>query len=194
MIIWREKRVLLIVTGALLAANLLFFFTYRVQYQQRVDDMRGRLEQARSQLDAARQNRVELASQIEAHDRIVSTIEKVFAEWWSTPDERLTRVITEVQSLGRKCGLEPRSFNFTRNEASDRLGTMTMGISFNVEGTYAQARQLINLIELSDEFLIIDSVSLRNAADDRLALNLVLRTLFRGSGESSAAVAPVTGG
>ena len=34
--IWREKRVLLIVLGVLLAANTVFFFTYRVQYKNRL--------------------------------------------------------------------------------------------------------------------------------------------------------------
>lgn len=193
MIIWREKRVMLIVAGALLAANLLFFFTYRVQYQQRVDDMRGRLEQARAQLEAARDRRVDLESQLEAHDKLVSTIDKVFDEWWSTPEQRLTRVVTEVQSLGTKSGLVPKSFNFNRNEDSARLGTTTMGISFNVEGTYEQARQLINLIELSDEFLIIDSISLRSSSDNRLSLNLALKTLFRGDLTPKPA-ATVTGG
>jgi Tfp pilus assembly protein PilO len=180
MIIWREKRVMLIVAGSLLLANLLFFFTYRVQYQQRVDDMRGRLEQARSQLDSAKEKRVDLEGQLVAHDKLVSTIDKVFEEGWSTPEERLTRVVVEVQSLGEKSGLVPRSFNFNRQEDRARLGTTTMGITFNVEGTYAQTRQLINLIELSNEFLIIDSIALRNSNENRLSLSVALKTLFRG--------------
>src|SRR5438874_2592741 len=32
--IWREKRILLIVLGLLLAANTVFFFTYRVRYEE----------------------------------------------------------------------------------------------------------------------------------------------------------------
>ena len=180
MIIWREKRVLLIVVGILLVANLLFFFTYRVQYEQRVDDLHSRLEQAQDQLEAARARRVDLQDQLAAHDALVANIQEVFEEWWSTPDERLTSVITEVQSLSVKSGLVPQSMSFSANEESDKLGTTTMGISFNVEGNYEQARQLINLIELSDEFLIIDSVSLRNSSEGRLSLNLVLKTLFKG--------------
>jgi Tfp pilus assembly protein PilO len=189
--IWREKRVMLIVAAVLLVANLLFFFTYRVQYQERVDDMRGRLEQAQSQLDAAKARRVDLEGQLEAHDKLVSTIDRVFDEWWATPDQRLTKVILEVQELGKKSGLVPRSISFKQDQDTVKLGTMTMGISFNVEGTYEQARQLINLIELSDEFLIIDSVGLRNSTENQLSLNLALRTLFRGDAELPV---PVTKG
>ena len=34
--IWREKRTLLFVLGAALLANAIFFFTYRVQYENRL--------------------------------------------------------------------------------------------------------------------------------------------------------------
>src|SRR5205807_1245036 len=37
--IWREKRILLIVLGVLLLANTIFFFTYRVQYVSRLEDL-----------------------------------------------------------------------------------------------------------------------------------------------------------
>lgn len=189
--IWQEKRVLLIVTGVLLLANLLFFFTYRVQYEQRVDDLHSRLEEAQTELEAARARRIELEGQLQAHDQLVSTIEQVFQQWWSTPDERLTKVIAEVKALGTKSGLVPQSIGFSKSGDNSRLDTTIMGISFNVEGTYEQARQLINLIELSDEFIIIDSVTLRNSAEDRLSLNLALKTLFRG-GESIPETAPET--
>ena len=111
--IWREKRVLLIVTGTLLLVNLLFFFTYRVQYQQRVDDLRGRLDQAQAQLDAATARRVDLEGELAAHDTLVTTIDSVYEEWWSTPDERLTKVIVEVQELGSSSGLVRKSISFS---------------------------------------------------------------------------------
>ncbi len=189
--IWREKRVMLIVASVLLLANILFFFTYRVQYQERVDDTRGKLEQAQAQLEAAKERRVDLESQLEAHDVLVTTIDSVFDEWWSTPEARLTKVITEVKSLGGKSGLVPQSMSFDMTDDSERMGTATMGISFNVEGTYEQVRQLINLIELSDEFLIIDRIGMRTSNENRLALNLALKTLFRGEVEPPK---PVVGG
>lgn len=187
--IWREKRVMLIVAGALLLANLLFFFTYRVQYEQRVEDLHARLEAARAELAAAKERRADLEGQLKAHDDLVVKIDEVFTRWWSTPDERLTRVIKEIQSLGTTSGLVPQSISFNQGNAGNRLGTTTMGISFNVGGTYDQARQLINLIELSDEFLIIDSISLRNSNEGLLSLNLALKTLFRGEVEESGETA-----
>jgi len=188
--IWREKRLLLIVVGVILLANLLFFVTYRVQYQERVDDLHTRLEQAQSQLETARERRLDLQGQLDAHDQLVRTIEEVFDKWWSTPDERLTRVIKEVQALGVKSGMVPRAMSFSNSDGNSQLGTTTMGISFNVEGTYQQARQMINLIELSDEFLIIDSIGLQNQNDNRLTLNIALKTLFRGGAETPESKSP----
>ena len=49
--IWREKRVLLIVLGLLLLANTIFFFTYRVQYVSRLQDLDARQEQTQTKLE-----------------------------------------------------------------------------------------------------------------------------------------------
>ena len=40
--IWREKRSLLIVLGLILVGNVVFFLTYRVQYQTRLDETSSR--------------------------------------------------------------------------------------------------------------------------------------------------------
>ena len=53
-------------------------------------------------------------------------------------------------------------------------------ITFSVDGSYAQLRQLINFIELSDSFLILDEVSLRgnDVEGTPLRISLKLSTLF----------------
>jgi hypothetical protein len=63
------------------------------------------------------------------------------------------------------------------------IGTTTVEIAFNVQGTYEQTRRLINLLELSDQFVIIDGISLATVGsttgDKTLSLNIRLKTLFR---------------
>ena len=58
-------------------------------------------------------------------------------------------------------------------------GTRVLGIAFAVQGTYQPVRRLINLLELSQKFVIIDSVALTSGNDQILTLNLHLKTLFR---------------
>ena len=68
--IWREKRNLLIVLGLLLAANTIFFFTYRVQYESRLEAFEEGRDTANAQLAEARRARVAAEQQVAAYRKI----------------------------------------------------------------------------------------------------------------------------
>ncbi len=188
--IWREKRVLLIVLGVLLLANTVFFFTYRVQYVSRIADLDGRQEQAQAQLDQARHQRITAEQQLAAYKKVQNDLQVLYNERWSTQVQRLTALIDEVKRLSAASHLEPPSYQFsnsgeTKSGAKGSIGTTTVGIAFTVQGTYEQTRRLINLLELSDQFVIIDGISLTttgNPTDKSLTLNIRLKTLFRDMG------------
>jgi hypothetical protein len=190
--IWREKRVLLIVLGLLLLANTIFFFTYRVQYVSRLQDLDARQAQAQAQLDQARNARITAEQQLAAYKKVEADLQVLYNERWSTPMRRLTALIDEVKRLAAASHLQPPAYAFTNGESKQAsnapaatkgaIGTTTVAIAFTVQGTYEQVRRLINLLELSDQFVIIDSVSLATngtATDKILTLNIRLKTLFR---------------
>ncbi|HXG59206.1 MAG TPA: hypothetical protein VNL91_09305 [Thermoanaerobaculia bacterium] len=181
--IWREKKVLLIVLGVLLAANTLFFFTYRVQYEERLASLEQRLEQAESSLTDARAARLAAERRVNAYRKIQRDIQQIYDERWATQDERLTALIAEVKKLAVASNLVPRAYSFRKTEQSaSRQGTpgaVVVGISFTVQGSYEQVRRLINLLELSRQFVIIDQIALHAGNDQILTLNLQLKTLFR---------------
>jgi hypothetical protein len=189
--IWREKRVLLIVLGLLLLANTIFFFTYRVQYVSRLQDLDTRQEQAEAQLDQAHNARVTAEQQLAAYKKVQADLQMLYNERWSTPMQRLTALIDEVKRLAAASHLQPPSYSFTNGESKQvsttpstkgSVGTNTVSIAFTVQGTYEQVRRLINLLELSDQFVIIDSIGLGangTAADKVLTLNIRLKTLFK---------------
>jgi hypothetical protein len=190
--IWREKRVLLIVLGLLLLANTVFFFTYRVQYVSRLQDLDARQEQVQAQLEQAHNARITAEQQLAAYKKVQADLQLLYNERWSTPMQRLTALIDEVKRLAAASHLEPPSYSFTasasKQASTDQspsrgsVGTTTVGIAFTVQGTYEQVRRLINLLELSDQFVIIDGISLGAsgaAADKILTLNIRLKTLFR---------------
>jgi hypothetical protein len=189
--IWREKRVLLIVLGLLLLANTLFFFTYRVQYVSRLHDLDARQEQAEAQLDQARNARITAEQQLAAYKKVQADLQVLYNERWSTPMQRLTALIDEVKRLAAASHLQPPSYSFTTGESKQAsiapstkgsVGTTTVGIAFTVQGTYEQVRRLINLLELSDQFVIIDGIGLGangTATDKILTLNIRLKTLFK---------------
>ena len=185
--IWREKRILLIILGLLLAANTMFFFTYRVQYQSRLDTLDERLAQVESDLEQARTARIRAEQTLQSYKKVENDVLEVFNEHWSTQPERFTKLFAEVTRLAMASSLVPASYSFKRGEAKrisaggprQNLGANEVGISFGVEGTYDQVRRLINLLELSRQFVIIERISLSATEAQVLKLNLQLKTIFR---------------
>ncbi|MGZ8798200.1 MAG: hypothetical protein ACXW2F_12710, partial [Thermoanaerobaculia bacterium] len=159
--IWREKRTLLIVLGVLLAANTIFFFTYRVQYQNRLEGLEQRRQLAEQQLTDARAARAAAERRYASYQKIQSDVKMVYDEQWSTEAARLTALISEVKKLAVASQLVPPSYSFSRADEKVKgvPGSRTVGIAFTVKGNYQQIRRLINLLELSRQFVIIDQIS-----------------------------------
>lgn len=189
--IWREKRTLLGVIALILLINVVFFLTYRVRYQQRVDDLHRRLDAQKVSLEQARYSRMAVEKRILGYQAVEKDIKWVHSDLWSTPDVRLVALIIEINRLARQSQLVPRSISYSREKArgesslqlnkGDR-GTV-MSISFSVNGSYQQVRRLLNLIELSKQFVIIDSLTLTGSSpgDQQLRLTIDLKTVFSES-------------
>lgn len=183
--IWREKRILLIALAVLLAANTIFFFTYRVQYEKRLQGLDARLDEVKSQLEEARRARVAAEQQVAAYRKIERDIQHIYDTRWATETQRLTRLIGEVKRLTVQSQLAPaRSLSFQRTVSKNTgpsagRNATVVGISFTVEGRYQHIRQLINRLELSDQFVIIDQIGLSSANGETLTMTLHVKTLFR---------------
>jgi hypothetical protein len=188
--IWREKRTLLIVLALVLVANTIFFFTYRVQYESRLQSLDSDLQQLESQRDQARNARIRAEQTLRSYRKVEGDVMLVFNEHWSTERERFTQLFTEVMRLAQASGLEPASYSFAKGDAKrvsiggpgsrrEDLGATEIGITFGVSGTYEQVRRLINLLELSRQFVIIEGIGLNASDDQTLTLNLKLKTIFR---------------
>lgn len=194
--IWREKKVLLIVLAILLAANTVFFFTYRVQYESRLAALDARMDSAKAQLEEARRARVAAEQQVAAYRKIERDVQDIIGNRWATQGERLTSLITEIKRLAAKSTLVPPSYSFDQGEArsvstgsgsgsNQKIGAKEVGISFTVEGTYQQIRRLINMLELSHQFVIIDQVGLSTTSGETLTMNIHVKTLFHDPSDAA---------
>ncbi len=180
--IWREKQILLGVLAVLFVANLVYFFTYRVQFQARLADYSDRAHQAQEQLDRARATRIASERQLAGYRKLQKDIQDVYNTRWSTQAVRLAPMITEVKKLAVVSQLVPQTYSFSNVSGSDKtgsLGASVVGINFTVQGTYQQVRRLINLLELSQQFVIVDQVGLSSGGEGVLTMSLHLKTLFR---------------
>ena len=195
--IWKEKRILLTVLAVLLAANAVFFFTYRVRYENRLHDLEARREEATRDLKSARSSRLTAEQQLAAYGKIQEDVNRVYVDLWSTQTQRLAPMIIEVKRLAAASDFEPRSYSFQRDVSTvDRKsrnaspGATAVNIAFSVEGRYEQVRRLINLLELSQQFVIINQVALTSSTGNMLTLSLDIKTLFR---DDSLRQVPATG-
>jgi hypothetical protein len=167
---WREKRVPLGILGVFLLANAVFFFTYRVQYENRLQALEGDKHGAEQRLANLRAERAKTDQQIAGYRKAQSELTMIYNDKWATEPQRLTALINEVKRLERASQLVGRAHAFAKSEKDAKdtkdakltqgLGTDVVTISFTVQGTYQQVRRLINLLELSDQFVIIDGISL----------------------------------
>jgi hypothetical protein len=183
--IWREKQWLLIILGLLLAANTIFFFTYRVRYEQRLQDFESRQEEAQQRLDQARFARQSAERQLASYRKIENDVREIYDVRWATQAQRLASLITEVKRLAVASQLVPKSYSFSRAapkmKEAKNIDATQVGISFMVEGNYQQVRQLINRLEGSRQFVILDQITLNSGNNQMLTLNLQVKTLFRGA-------------
>jgi hypothetical protein len=181
--IWRERRFLLGTLGAILLLNVIFFFTYRLRFEERVNDLDRRYEQSQSQLLEARNDRLNAERTVRELEAIEKNVSFVYTSLWARPSERLGPLMLEIRHLATRSGVAgPTNISYQeqRQQKSDR-DLLMMTISFNVEGNYESMRRLLNLIELSDQFVIIESVGLTGGGSEAnfLRLNITLRTVFR---------------
>jgi hypothetical protein len=190
--IWREHRILLGVLAALLVANAIFFFTYRVQYEARLSALDARLQQAEDDLQRARNKRIAAEQSVSNYKQVQTDLQMLYNSRWATEPERLTRLYTEIKKRAADSQVAmPRTFSFTHSEdkemqKSGGVGTVTVTIVFSAQGTYQQLRRLINSLELSNQFVIIDALSLGSGSSpDNLTVSIRLKTLFREPARST---------
>lgn len=183
---WRQHKIPLMVMAVLLLGNIFFFFTYRVQYQSRLTDLDTRMEDAQRRLQEAQRSRAAAEQQLASYDKVRADLQTLYNERWSTQSKRFALLFEEVKRLATASQFDPRSFNFARTESTQSankdtgIGSTVVSVAFTVQGTYQQVRRLINLLELSDQFVIIDGIGLLGGSDDKsLTMNIRLKTLFR---------------
>lgn len=106
---------------------------------------------------------------------------KKFEEKLGTKKENLGNIINEIEELSKRCGFVPHSYAFTYQE-KERKNFVEFKISFPFEGDYASVRNFLNLIEMADMFLTLDSINLRTSGElsEKVSLQFQISTYFKG--------------
>lgn len=190
--IWRLRLWVWLPALLFFLANAVAFSIYRFGYAGQVQSLEADLEEVQQQLQPQEQRRRELEHRLQRARAAEAAVRELYSERFSTRSQRLIDVTREVKSLARKAGLNPGALTYPEQALED-YGLIKRSFVFSVEGTYAELRQFLNLLELSDSFLTLEALTLSEAGEEQdpnLRIALTLSTLFSqeaGTEEEGAA-------
>jgi hypothetical protein len=195
-----SRRLLLIAAAAALAAHGLVAGLVTVPLSRSaasLDKERQALEKEVRSLEAERDELVALKGQIEKN-RV--GLERFHREVLSTKRERMTFFLREIRRMAQQSGVrletigynveEIRESRKARGAAPSGLGLgdaeasalIRFSTTLPLEGTYGAVRKFLSAVENNPElFLVIERVSLRSKAEDRINqidLNVEFSTYF----------------
>ena len=184
--IWRQRLWIWVPALLFFLANAGAFAVYKLGYAGRVESLQETLDDQKRQLhelSAQQRNMQEMLARVRTNEQ---QVEQLYAERLSTRSRRLTGITSEVKELAQKSGLVPRAISYPEKDIEE-FGLVKRSSDFSVQGTYAELRQFINLLELSRSFLSIDEVTLTgdNTEGPELTISLSLSTLFAKESEDA---------
>ena len=179
---------------ALLAATVYLVYLER-GVRARGAKLEARLEVAQRQHQEAQAGLEKLEKLAGAAQATREQIQLLMEEKFSTESGRLTTLIREIKQLAEHAGLDPRDIGYPQEEYAE-LGLVRRSFIFSVQGSYANLRAFLYLLELSPSYVTVDQIELRELSGAKgLGVSLRLSTFFSVPPEATPAAArPATGG
>ncbi len=180
--VWRLRIWFWIGVG-LCVINAGLLSTYRGVYAGRFQALEDEIAEVGNLRTRTTQEMARREGQVATVEATRSRVASLYREGFATERERLTDLIREVKDLADRSGLPPGSISYPE-EQLEQYGLVEKSLVFTVEGNYTQLRRLINQLETTDTFVVLESISLSEATPN-LRIDLRLSTLF-SDGESRA--------
>ncbi len=181
---WRARLPLFAVLAVLLVAASSVLIGYHAFYDERFKT----LERTRTELAAKRDEAAEAARRVVKTEERLRTLQRDLEEFnrdvLGGRKERLAAVIEDVYHLTEKAGTMPGQISYS----FDEVGAATrLGLSFNVQGRYADVKKLLFSFESNPRFLLLENVALAtdDVQPDVLRLNLTVAHYFRPDGSAA---------
>ena len=177
--LWWQRRRLWLPGAVLVVAALLALLGYRLALAGRVVLEAGEVSERRevlSDLSARRRAAEELLKRARGNR---AALDAMYADRLGEQSRRLTAVMLQVRQLARQAGLRGvQAFDYG-DQPVEGLPLSRKSIGFSATGTYAQLRSFINLLELTESFLALEEIRVRDSSQTgELELQVRLSTLF----------------
>ncbi len=168
--------------AVLLTVNLCAFALYQGLWAGRAEERSTAVERQRdrlAQVTSERETAERLATRAERNHRRLT---RLYRQRFRTQEERVTKLIAEVKRLARRSGLDPATIRYP-DQAIEGRGLVKRSIVFGVDGSYQALRRLINLLEVTDTFVILEEIrpggrSGKGSSGNNLSIDLAISTLF----------------
>ena len=162
---------------ALVIVNLVWLSAFGSGARLRAADLDSRLSRARDAHAAETARRAERERLWIAATENRQKVEALYGERFSTERGRLTAVVREIRDLASRAGLEPQQVSYPE-EALEEFGLSRRSAVFNVEGSYADLRTFLHLLELTPSFVTVEQIRVAERPNGVLGIALRLSTLF----------------
>jgi len=160
---FRDRRVLLAVLLAVLAANAVVLLSYRTFYDERLQALLNEQAALESTRDEARRRADEAASSERRLFEMQEALTTFFSETLGTRQERLAPLLEEIYRTTRDAGLRPDAIGYSSVEEP---GTNALTMTFAVNGPYGDVKKVLSGLERSPRFLVVEEVALSGGAQD----------------------------
>ena len=111
-------------------------------------------------------------------DKVQGDCDRFFAEELRPATRGYSAIEADLGAIAGKAGLRTDAVTFRQRDISGR-GVVEIEVAAAVEGDYANVINFINGLERSNNFYVLDGLSLASSTAGNLRLNLQLRTYFR---------------
>lgn len=178
---WRSRLWVLVVLGAVVAANVAVLVSYRVLYEDRLETLVAEERGAVAQRDEAREALSRTRATAERLEGLQRGLEEFYGTTLGTRGERLAPLLEEIYGMTRKLGLRPARISYDETEIP---GADQILLRFEVDGTYADVKKLLREFETTPRFLVVENVAVALDAlqPDLLKVQLSVAHYFRTAG------------
>lgn len=154
-----------------LGANLGFAFLVNLPRTEQARTIR--LEQESFQ-DRLAKRRAKVAGLKSDYDRVLGgnqSLQSFFDNVLSTKRQRMIPIQKEIRDIAKRFNINPESISYAR-QVFEKDGIVKFSAILPLTGPYESLRAFINALERSENFIIIDSVSLADSKEGGVILSL----------------------
>jgi Tfp pilus assembly protein PilO len=177
--IWRQRLWVWLPALLFFLANAAAFSVYRFGYAGRVESLEERLDTQKTELKRLEARRKELQTLVNRVRTNDLQVRQLYSERFSTRSRRMVPINAEVRRLAGQAGLRPRAISFPEEEIEE-YGLIKRSFTFSVDGTYAELRKFIHLLELSPSFLAVEEIAVTGGGEEgpEVKINMRISTYF----------------